>query len=50
MIKISEEFKKYNYSFNRTLSSNIVLPFNEYDVTLGVNELVTGVSNSRGMG
>jgi len=42
MIKISEEFKKYNYSFNRTLSSNIVLPFNEYDVTLGVNELVTG--------
>ncbi len=42
MIKISEEFKKYDYSFNRTLSSNIVLPFDEYDVTLGVNELVTG--------
>ena len=36
MIKISEEFKKYNYSFNRTLSSNIVLPFNEYMLLSGL--------------
>ena len=42
MIKISEEFKKYDYSFNRGLSSVISLPFSKNDILLGANELVNG--------
>jgi hypothetical protein len=40
MINISEEFANYDYTFNRTLSSIIELPYNRSDIELGVNELV----------
>ena len=39
MINISEEFKKSNYSFNRSLSSDISLPYTYQDIEIGVNEL-----------
>lgn len=42
MIKISDEFKKYTYTFNRSLSSDIVLPYDKNSTLLGVNELVNG--------
>ena len=42
MINISDEFKKYTYTFNRSLSSDIVLPYDKNDTLLGVNELVNG--------
>lgn len=42
MINISTEFNNYNYSFNRTLSSAIELPYNKSDIELGVNELANG--------
>ena len=42
MINISTEFTNYGYTFNRTLSSVIQLPFEENEILLGVNELVNG--------
>ena len=42
MINISDEFKKYTYTFNRSLSSDIVLPYDKNSTLLGVNELVNG--------
>jgi len=42
MIKISEEFKKYNYTFSRSLSTDIVLPYQLSDLLIGVNELANG--------
>jgi hypothetical protein len=42
MINISSEFNNYSYSFNRTLSSDIVLPYNKSDIDIGVNELANG--------
>jgi len=44
MINISTEFENYNYSFNRSLSSIIELPFQQKDIELGVNELANGVN------
>ena len=44
MISISEEFKKYNYTFNRSLSSDITLPYVENDILVGVNELANGTN------
>ena len=42
MINISTEFNDYSYSFNRTLSSVIELPYNKSDIEIGVNELANG--------
>ena len=42
MIKISTEFDKLDYTFNRSLSTVVTLPYNKDDVLLGVNELVNG--------
>ena len=42
MINISTEFTNYGYTFNRSLSSVIELPYNKSEVLLGVNELVNG--------
>ena len=42
MINISTEFENYNYTFNRSLSSIIELPFQFEDIQLGVNELANG--------
>ncbi len=39
MNSISTEFQQYDYSFNRSLSSNIELPFKQKDIEIGVNEL-----------
>ena len=42
MINISTEFTDYGYTFNRSLSSVIELPYTKDEVLLGVNELVNG--------
>ena len=42
MINISSEFSNYNYTFNRTLSSEIALPYNKENIEIGVNELANG--------
>jgi len=42
MIKISTEFDKLDYTFNRSLSTVVTLPYDKDDVLLGVNELVNG--------
>ncbi len=42
MINISTEFTDYGYTFNRSLSSVIQLPYTKDEVLLGVNELVNG--------
>ena len=42
MINISSEFTNYNYTFNRTLSSEIALPYNKENIEIGVNELANG--------
>ena len=42
MVSISTEFEDYSYSFNRSLSSSMELPYSKTDVELGVNELANG--------
>jgi len=49
MINISTEFENYNYSFNRSLSSIIDLPYQLKDVELGVNELANGFNFNKSL-
>jgi hypothetical protein len=39
MVNISTEFERYEYSFNRSLSSSMILPYVKSDIEIGVNEI-----------
>ena len=44
MINIDKIFEQSDYSFNRSLSSPVKLPYTENDILIGVNELANGVN------
>jgi len=44
MINIDKIFEQSEYSFNRSLSSPVELPYTENDILIGVNELANGVN------